>query len=171
LLGDALKFKDPDDPERGFVFDGRVAEDFKLVTGTWVSVGPLRLKFIAHCEPYVTDVIVAGQDRDDIAALIVPNYFECRALDPELRPNASHSEIVANARVREEFVRRLATFNAKAGGSSERFKRILLLDDPPSLDSGEMTDKGSINQRACLALRPHQIEELYAPKSSARIIS
>ena len=83
---------------------------------------------------------------------IVPNYVECRALDPELPADASYAEIVANPRVREEFVRRLATFNAKAGGSSERFKRILLLDDPPSLDSGEMTDKGSINQRAA-ALR------------------
>jgi feruloyl-CoA synthase len=171
LLGDALKFRDAENPERGFVFDGRVAEDFKLVTGTWVSVGPLRLKFIAHCEPYVTDLIVAGHDRDDIAALVVPNYVECRALDPSLKADVSYPDIVSNRNVREEFVRRLATFNAKAGGSSERFKRILLLDRPPSLDSGELTDKGSINQRAALTLREAEVEELYAPAASARVIS
>ena len=170
LLGDALKFMDPENPERGLVFDGRVAEDFKLVTGTWVSVGPLRLKFIAHCEPYVTDLVVAGHDRDDIAALVVPNYVECRALDSSLPADASYADIVSNSRVREEFVRRLATFNAKAGGSSERFRRILLLDNPPSLDSGELTDKGSINQRAALALRKGEVEELYASKASARVI-
>lgn len=171
LLGDALRFLDPAQPERGLVFDGRVAEDFKLVTGTWVSVGPLRVKFTAHCEPYVTDLIVAGHDRDDVAALIVPNYVECRALDPHLPEDASYEDIVANPRVREEFARRLASFNAKAGGSSERFKRILLLDDPPSLDSGEMTDKGSINQRATLARRELEVEELYASIASARLIS
>jgi feruloyl-CoA synthase len=171
LLGDALKFKDEQDPQRGLVFDGRVAEDFKLVTGTWVSVGPLRMKFVAHFEPYVTDLVVAGHDRDDVAALVVPNYVECRALAPDLPKDASYAEIVASPRVREEFVRRLAVFNAQAGGSSERFKRILLLDDPPSLDSGELTDKGSINQRAALALRTEQVEELYAPQASARVIS
>ena len=77
------------DPELGFVFDGRVAEDFKLATGTWVSVGPLRLRFIAHCAPYVTDLVVAGHDRDDAAALVVPNSRACRELDPGLRERAS----------------------------------------------------------------------------------
>ena len=71
-FGDALRFADENDPERGFLFDGRVAEDFKLATGTWVSVGPLRAKFVAHCAPYVTDVVVAGHDRDDAAALVIP---------------------------------------------------------------------------------------------------
>ena len=73
LLGDALRFKDPNNPDQGLMFDGRVAEDFKLATGTWVSVGPLRMKFVAECEPYATDVVVAGQDRDDAAALVIPN--------------------------------------------------------------------------------------------------
>ncbi len=171
LLGDALRFLDPEHPERGLVFDGRVAEDFKLVTGTWVSVGPLRAKFVAHCEPFVTDLVIAGQDRDDVCALVIPNYVECRGLDPKLGPNASYAEIVANPRVREEFVRRLTSFNANAGGSSERLKRILLLEDPPSLDTGEMTDKGSINQRATLAMRKAAVDELYAPKVSQRVIA
>ena len=171
LLGDALRFADAENPEKGFLFDGRVAEDFKLATGTWVSVGPLRLRFIAHFEPYVTDVVVAGQDRDDATALVIPNYAACRALDPSLEPSASFAEIVASPRVREEFVWRLATFNAGSGGSSERFKRILLLEDPPSLDTGEMTDKGSINQRAVLALRKALVDELYATTPSDRMIS
>ena len=80
LLGDALRFADERDPERGFIFDGRVAEDFKLATGTWVSVGPLRAKFVAHCAPYVSDVVVAGHDRDDAVALVIPNVMACREL-------------------------------------------------------------------------------------------
>jgi feruloyl-CoA synthase len=169
-LGDALKFTDERDPDQGFVFDGRVGEDFKLATGTWVSVGPLRLKYIAHCAPYVTDLIVAGQDKDDATALIVPNYDECRALDPELGAGAGYAAIVASPRVRAMFAERLASFNKSSGGSSERFRRILLLDDPPSLDSGELTDKGSINQRATLALRTADVADLYAATPSARII-
>jgi feruloyl-CoA synthase len=169
-LGDALKFVDESDPEQGLLFDGRVGEDFKLATGTWVSVGPLRARFVAHCAPYVTDLVVAGHDKDDATALIVPNYPECRALDPELARQAAYGEIVSSSRVREKFSRLLASFNQKAGGSSERFKRILLLEDPPSLDSGELTDKGSINQRAALERRAAEVEELYAEHPSARLI-
>jgi feruloyl-CoA synthase len=169
-LGDALRFADDRDPERGFVFDGRVAEDFKLATGTWVSVGPLRLKFIAHCAPHVTDVVVAGHDRDDATALVVPNLVACREL-AGLRDGADAAEIVANDRVRKTFARLLAAFNQAAGGGSGRFARILLMDDPPSLDTGELTDKGSINQRAVLAHRGVLVEELYAETPSPRVIS
>jgi len=169
-LGDALKFVDESDPEQGLLFDGRVGEDFKLATGTWVSVGPLRARFVAHCAPYVTDLVVAGHDKDDATALVVPNYGECRSLDSELSPRASYGEIVASARVRETFARLLASFNKGAGGSSERFKRILLMEDPPSLDSGELTDKGSINQRAALGHRAAEVEELYAEHPCDKII-
>jgi feruloyl-CoA synthase len=168
-LGDALKFHDERDPELGFVFDGRVAEDFKLATGTWVSVGPLRLRFIAHCAPYVSDLVVAGHDRDDAAALVVPNLPECRTL-AGLDDAASDADILAHPKVRASFAALLQAFNAKAGGSSNRLARVLLMDDPPSLDSGELTDKGSINQRAVLALRAGLVEELYAAPPSARTI-
>ena len=168
-IGDALRFADESDPERGLVFDGRVAEDFKLATGTWVSVGPLRLKFIAHCAPYVTDVIVAGHDRDDAAALVVPNLPACRELAGE-RTAAGAAEILMSPGVREKFTGLLAAFNRKAGGSSGRFARIILMDDPPSLDTGELTDKGSINQRAALAHRSEMVEELYAETPTARTI-
>ena len=169
-LGDALRFADERDPERGFVFDGRVAEDFKLATGTWVSVGPLRLKFIAHHAPYVTDVVVAGHDRDDAAALVVPNLSACRELSG-LDGDASVAEVLGCERVRTTFASLLSAFNKAAGGSSGRLARLILMDDPPSLDTGEMTDKGSINQRAVLSHRASLVEELYADTPSARIIS
>jgi feruloyl-CoA synthase len=168
-LGDALKFFDESDPELGFVFDGRVAEDFKLATGAWVSVGPLRLRFIAHCAPYVTDLVIAGHDRDDAAALVVPNVPACRELSG-LDERASDAEILMHSNVREKFSDFLAAFNRVAGGSSRRVARLILMDDPPSLDTGELTDKGSINQRAVLALRADTVEELYAEPPSPRII-
>ena len=100
LLGDALRFADERDPERGFIFDGRVAEDFKLATGTWVSVGPLRAKFVAHCAPYVSDVVVAGHDRDDAVALVIPNVMACRELADALDGEAGPAAILACERVR-----------------------------------------------------------------------
>ncbi len=168
-IGDALRFADENDPERGLVFDGRVAEDFKLATGTWVSVGPLRLKFIAHCAPYVTDVVVAGHDRDDATALVVPNLATCRELAGP-GAEASDADILASAGVQEKFKSLLAAFNRAAGGSSGRFARIILMDDPPSLDTGELTDKGSINQRVALAYRADMVEELYAETPTPRTI-
>jgi feruloyl-CoA synthase len=170
-IGDALRFADANDPERGFVFDGRVAEDFKLVTGTWVSVGPLRARFVAHCAPFVTDVVVAGHDRDDAAALVIPNVMACRDIAAAPDFEAGAAEVLACERVRTKFASLLATFNAKAGGSSGRFARLILMDDPPSLDTGEMTDKGSVNQRAVLSRRAALVEELYAPSPSRRVIS
>ncbi len=168
-LGDALRFFDDRDPERGFVFDGRVAEDFKLATGTWVSVGPLRLKFIADSAPYVTDLVVAGHDRDDAAALVVPNLAACCEL-AGLAADASAADVLACGRVRDKFAGLIAAFNKAAAGSSGRFARIILMDEPPSLDTGELTDKGSINQRAVLAHRAEMVEELYAETPSARTI-
>ncbi len=168
-LGDALRFADESEPERGFLFDGRVAEDFKLATGTWVSVGPLRVKLIAHCAPFVTDVVVAGHDRDDAAALVVPNLAACRELSG-LGDGATAAEVLACERVRARFASLLGAFNQAARGSSGRLARLILMDDPPSLDTGEMTDKGSINQRAVLSHRAAMVEELYAEAPSARTI-
>ena len=170
-IGDALRFADESDPGRGFIFDGRVAEDFKLATGTWVSVGPLRAKFIAHCAPYVTDVVVAGHDRDDAAALVMPNVPACRELSGARDREADPVEMLACEGVRTKFAGLLAKFNEKAGGSSGRLARLIFMDDPPSLDTGEMTDKGSVNQRAVLTRRAALVEELYAPSPSRRVIS
>ena len=169
-FGDALRFVDENDPERGFLFDGRVAEDFKLATGAWVSVGPLRARFVAHCAPYVTDAVVAGHDRDEAAALVIPNLAACRELARALSGDAKPAEILGCDDVRERFARLLKTFNAGAGGSSRRLARLILMDDPPSLDSGELTDKGSVNQRAVLGRRAAMVEELYAETPSRRVI-
>jgi feruloyl-CoA synthase len=169
-FGDALRFVDENDPERGFLFDGRVAEDFKLATGAWVSVGPLRARFVAHCAPYVTDVVVAGHDRDEAAALVIPNLAACRELAGAQSGAAGPAEILGCDSVRKAFAGLLETFNAEAGGSSRRLARLILMDDPPSLDSGELTDKGSVNQRAVLGRRAAMIEELYAESPSRRVI-
>jgi feruloyl-CoA synthase len=169
-LGDALRFDDPARPEKGLLFEGRIAEDFKLATGTWVGVGPLRVAFIAHCAPYVKDVVIAGADRDVIAALIFPDLDACRRLSPELK-DASPAALVAHEAVRREFHRLLFDMAKAATGSSNRVARAILLDTPPSLDVGEATDKGSINQRMVLKARAALVDELYAATPSARVIA
>ncbi len=168
-IGDALKYVDPDDPTKGLLFDGRIAEDFKLSTGTWVSVGPLRGRFVDHFAPYVRDVVFAGPDQDEIAALVFPDVEACRklaGLDADTTPAA----IVAHEKVRALFAERLAALAAESRGSSTRVTRALLMAEPPSMDKGEATDKGSINQRAVLRNRAALVEELYADARSARVI-
>jgi len=170
-LGDALKFDDPAVPEKGLLFDGRIAEDFKLATGTWVSVGPLRAAFIAHCAPYVKDVVIAGADRDDIAVLVFPDLDACRRLAPDLGKDAGAADIVTHEGVRREFRFLLNSFAKQATGSSNRVVRAILLDTPPSLDVGEATDKGSLNQRMVLKHRAAQVDALYAKPAPPRVIA
>jgi len=170
-LGDALRFDDPARPEKGLLFEGRIAEDFKLATGTWVHVGPLRVAFIARCAPYVKDVVIAGADRDYLTALIFPDLDVCRRFAPELPANASSTEIVAHEDVRSELRELLDGFAKAASGSSNRIVRAMLMDTPPSLDAGEATDKGSINQRMVLKHRATLVDELYAETPSARVIA
>jgi feruloyl-CoA synthase len=169
-IGDALKFADPADPSKGLLFDGRLAEDFKLATGTWVSVGPLRAAFIAHCAPLVRDVVLAGADRDEIAALVFPDLDACRKLAPGLSADAAPTIVLAEPRIADEFRQRLETLSAAGRGSSTQIRRAMLLAVPPSLDIGEMTDKGSINQRAVLANRAALVEELYAAAPPRHVI-
>ena len=164
-LGDALKFQDPDDPGEGLLFDGRIAEDFKLSTGTWVNVGPLRARLLAELEPYARDVVIAGADCDEIGALIFPNLEACRRLTGD-----DVVDVTADAGVLAELRARLTAFAGSSTGSSNRVCRAILLSEPPLLDAGEMTDKGSINQRAVLARRAALVAELYAPEPSGRVI-
>jgi feruloyl-CoA synthase len=169
-LGDALLSVDPNDPGKGFIFDGRIAEDFKLATGTWVSVGPMRAKFLGHCAPYLRDIVFAGHDGPYVAALIFPNVEACRALCPELPINASDTDVASNEHVRDKF-RELLQELAKTGtGSASRVVRAMLMEQPPSIDKHEVTDKGSFNQRAVLGNRAALVDELYAPEPSARTI-
>jgi feruloyl-CoA synthase len=169
-IGDALKFVDPNDPGKGLLFDGRIAEDFKLSTGTWVSVGPLRARFVDHFAPYVRDVVFAGADRDDIAVLVFPEIEACRKL-AGLAAGASSADVIDAPEVRAKFAELLTTLAAVSSGSSNRIERAILMSDPPSMDRGEMTDKGSINQRAVLKNRAPLVDELYGLPLSSRVIA
>jgi feruloyl-CoA synthase len=169
-FGDALKPADPDDLNAGFDFDGRIAEDFKLASGTWVSVGPLRARFVAACAPLVRDVVIAGINRDELSALVVLDLDGCRLINPMLPPDdlkATASDPLILGAFRERFVK----FLAMSTGSSTRITRAILLDTPMSIDRGEVTDKGSINQRAVLEHRSRLIDELYSSTPPANVIT
>jgi feruloyl-CoA synthase len=170
IFGDAIKPADAQDLHAGFDFDGRIAEDFKLASGTWVSVGPLRARFIAACAPLVRDVVIAGINRDEVSALVVLDLDGCRLINPTL-PFDDIAATAGDSTIREAFRQRFAAFLAGATGSSMRITRALLLDAPLSIDRGEVTDKGSINQRAVLDHRRHLIEALYSPTPAADVIT
>jgi len=170
MLGDAMAFADPDDPSAGLLFDGRVKEDFKLDTGTWVNVGPLRGAFIDHFAPYVSDVVVAGLNQDYISTLVFVDVNNCRRL-AGLGADASLADVVNHPAVRAEFHARLKSFAAKATGSSNRVARLMLQDEAPSIDRHEMTDKGSLNQRAVLENRAADVAALYAEPPDHRILT
>jgi feruloyl-CoA synthase len=161
-FGDGVRFATPGDATGGFLFDGRIAEDFKLATGTWVSVGPLRAALVAALAPLARDAAIAGHDRDEATALIFPDLDACRAETGAADPG--------DPALREAFRQRLAAFAANALGSSKRIERILLLATPPSLDAGEITDKGSLNQRAVLQRRAEAVAALYAQPSPENVI-
>ncbi len=159
--GDAAKWVDPADHRKGLLFDGRIAEDFKLSTGTFVSVGPLRARVIALGDPCVQDVVVAGADRDAIALLVFPRDDSVRRL-AGLAPGAPLPEVLHAAPVRAFFQALADRLWREGTGSANRPARMHLLAEPPSIDRGELTDKGSINQRAVLAHRAPLVEAMYA---------
>jgi feruloyl-CoA synthase len=151
-LGDALRPADPDDLTKGFFFDGRIAENFKLATGTWVAVGALRARLVDHFGGLIRDAVILGEDRPALAALLFPA-----------------EGVMDRPGIMEELTRRHAGFVAAATGSSTRIARMLILRDPPSLDRGEVTDKGSINARAVIRHRPDSVLRAYdAPEGIAR---
>jgi len=145
-IGDAAKLADPDDPAKGLVFDGRVAEDFKLSTGTWVHVGALRVKLIAAGDPLIQDAVITGHDRAEIGALAF------------LSPAAKGTDVM------ERLLQVLKGFAGEP--SSTRIGRLMVLSEPPSIDANEITDKGYLNQRAVLARRAALVEKLYASDES-----
>jgi feruloyl-CoA synthase len=159
--GDAMRWVDPERPERGLVFDGRLGEDFKLSTGTWVSVSALRLKAIAALAPVAEDVVVAGHDRDEIGLLIFPNVDACRRLCPDAPRDAPAPTVVLSASVRACVAAGLAALERTGGGSSTYATRAIVMAEPPCVDDGEITDKGYINQRAVLSRRSSLVDTLY----------
>lgn len=158
-IGDALKFVDPDDLSRGLAFDGRVTEDFKLSTGTWVNMAAVRTGLVAACAPLVRDVVLTGLDRNHIGAMIFPDLGACTEMVGAKLPAA---DLIAHPAVRGHLAQALETLATKATGSSNHVARALLLAEPPSIDGSEVTDKGSINQRAVMARRASLVEDLYA---------
>jgi feruloyl-CoA synthase len=159
-IGDALAFADPGDVSKGFLFDGRIAEDFKLSTGTWVNTATVRSGLIAACQPLIRDAVLAGLDRGHVGALIFPDMAACRTT-AGLGAEASNAEVVAHRAVVAHFRDALRALAAQATGSSMRVARAILLSDPPAIDAHEITDKGSINQRAVIAARAGLVEDLY----------
>jgi feruloyl-CoA synthase len=169
-FGDAVRFVDPQDVNKGLMFDGRLAEDFKLSSGTFVNVGPLRSKIIHWFAPYVHDVVIAGHDRNYLAVLLVPDLGACRSLAAELHGEDSTARILRHGAVVEKISSLLESFTAQSTGNSNRVERAMLLDEPPSLDAGEITDKGSLNQRVILERRAELVEELYGANPTARVL-
>jgi feruloyl-CoA synthase len=160
-MGDAIAPVDPDDLTKGFRFDGRLKEDFKLSTGTWVRVGALRARLVACLGDLVQDVVLGGHERDDVRALIFPNLPACRAL-AHASPDRPARDVLADPAVRDAVEARLRQHNADQPGSSTAIRRAALLDIAPSLDAMELTDKGSLNQRAVLRHRAAIVDALYA---------
>ncbi|HSF47775.1 MAG TPA: feruloyl-CoA synthase, partial [Burkholderiales bacterium] len=169
-IGDAGRLADTEDPAKGLEFDGRVAEDFKLSTATWVSVGAIRVKAIAAGEPIIQDVVVAGHDREEVGLLVFPSEAGCRSLCPDAPASATLGTLIGDPRVRARVRTALETMAAESTGSSNRPTRALLMEEPPSIDANEITDKGYINQRAVLTRRAALVERLYADEPDAEVI-
>ena len=168
ITGDALKFCDEANIHAGFIFDGRIAEDFKLNTGTWVSVGPLRSRITTAGAPYIQDAVITGMDRDKICAMLIVPWELCRSLT-SLPANATPAQIGGDLAVRSWFggvLKKLAQDNTS--GSATQVHSLLLLTEPLSIDKGEVTDKGSVNQRAVLTHRASLVEQLYATNESQK---
>lgn len=166
-IGDAARFLDPDDPARGLAFDGRVTEDFKLSTGTWVQVGKLRLGLLEAASGLLQDAVICGHDRDYIAVLAWPDLERCRELVGSATDIAT---VVGSPEVAEAVRDAVRRYNSEQRGSSTRVERVLLMADPPDLDANEITDKGYINQRACLQSRAELVVRLFADPPGPDVI-
>jgi feruloyl-CoA synthase len=160
-IGDAVRPVDPADYTKGFVFDGRVSEDFKLSTGTWVNFAGVRASIIGACAPLIRDVVLTGLDRNFIGALIFPDLEACSSLAG--LPSGTDAEtVLSHPAVRQRFADSLGALARRATGSSNHVARAIVMATPPDIDKGEVTDKGSINQRAVRTARPELVEAIYA---------
>ena len=164
-MGDAGKLEDPEDPKKGLVFDGRTAENFKLMSGTWVHAGELRLMAISAGAPVIQDAVLTGHDRKELGLLVFPNPDGCRSL-VEKSDDAGLPELVKREEVRAALKKGLAKHNAANPASSRRIVRALILTAPPNIDANEITDKGYINQRAVLENRADMVAKIYADNDS-----
>ncbi len=166
-FGDALRPVDENNLDKGFLFDGRTAENFKLDTGTWVATGKLRIQMVDHFGELISDVTITGADKSFLGALVFPNLKALRRIIE--KPNATLKEVIANKTVQEIFLKSLQALAQESTGSSTLVRSIKLMDVPLSLDLGELTDKGSINQRKVLSNRSQSVDEIY--NNAASLIS
>jgi feruloyl-CoA synthase len=169
-IGDAVRFEDPLDPSKGIVFDGRVSENFKLSTGTWVAVGNLRTAVVASADNIIQDAVIAGHDRNEIGILVFPNVMGCRALCPNLPADAPLEDVIAHEKVLHDLKECLAAYNADNFGSSTKIARALIMTEPPNIDANEITDKGYMNQRAVLARRENLVSQLFGDNNANILI-
>ena len=160
-LGDAAKFVDEDDPKQGIVFDGRVVEDFKLSSGTWVNAGRMRVQAVEAGGGLINDCLVAGLDEPYVGVLGFPNLPACRKA-AGLADDTPADDVVRAPGVLERIAEGLREHNSRNPGSSTQIHRALLLAEPPSLDAGELTDKGYINQSVSLTRRKDMVDKLFA---------
>ena len=166
-LGDAVRLVDPSDPGAGLRFAGRVVEDFKLVNGTWVRTGAVRLGLVEQCAPLLSDAVICGHDQSFVAALAWPNLAACRRLAPELA-NADAETLVKHPTVVAALTERL---KAQKGSVSSRVERLMLMAEPPSMDANEIADKGYVNQAATRERRAALVSELYQSPMAGHIAS
>jgi feruloyl-CoA synthase len=160
LLGDALLFVDRDDPAKGLLFDGRIAEDFKLSTGTWVRVGALRVALLAATAPLVADALLTGHDGDEIGALVFLSLQAARAATG--RDDATEPELAADPLVRERLLAGVRAHNRAAGGRAAKVARVLVATSPPDPEAGEITDKGYLVQATLGRTRAAEVKRLHA---------
>ena len=170
LIGDAGRFVDADDPSKGISFDGRVAEDFKLTSGTWVRAGLLRVAVMAAAAPVLQFALLTGHDREYVGILGWPNLAACKSLCKDLDEDVAPEVLLQHPAVAEHLRQALTQFNSEQQGSASRITRIMLMSEPPDSDAGEITDKGYINQRAALQRREDLVEQLYAERPGVGVI-
>jgi len=169
ITGDAGRFVDPDDPAKGILFDGRVAEDFKLLTGTWVSTGSVRVGAISACAEIIQDAVITGHDRDEVGLLIVPNIAGMAKI-AGVGADTAIAELTGNDSVLQTLRDSIAAHNLQNPASSTRIMRALFLAEPLSIDAGEITDKGYVNQHAVLERRHGLVEQLYNADAAANVL-
>ncbi len=169
-LGDAVKFLDPEQPEKGMRFDGRIAENFKLSSGTWLNVFEVRETILNACAPYVHDVVIAGHDRDFIGVLVFPDIDVCRSLCAGMPAAAGGTEVLASPEVRAHFIELFAKLKLQASGSSNRVERFVVEAELPTLDTGEMTDKSTVSQRSVLERRAAVVSALFVESPSWPVV-
>jgi feruloyl-CoA synthase len=167
VTGDAMGFVDPDDMNKGLRFDGRISEDFKLTTGTWVRAAQLRLDLLVALAPLVADLVITGEGRDQIGLLVVPGP----GLAAHVAAGDDGAGAVVSDAVRDALTPRLAALASKAAGSSMRVTRAIVMAEPPSMAEGEITAKGNLNFRKILTRRGALLDRLYDDADAAVILS